>query len=64
MMTEMAIGVELEAESARAVDASAKNQVEEGHIMAVALGFLGGFFGAGIGRHTNFLAGPVVYRAP
>ncbi len=46
-----------------AIDASAKNQVEEGHLMTVVLGFLGGIVGTGIGHHTDFLAGPIVYRA-
>ncbi len=45
-----------------AIDASAKNQVEEGHIVTVLFGFFGGLIGSGIGHHTDFLAGPVIYR--
>jgi len=46
-----------------AIDASAKDQVEEGHIMAVLFGFFGGLIGSGIGHHTDFLSGPIIYRA-
>jgi hypothetical protein len=31
--------------------------------MTVLLGFFGGLIGLGVGHHTDFLAGPVVYRA-
>jgi uncharacterized protein YcfJ len=46
------------------IDASAKNQVEEGHIITVLFAFMGGLIGNGIGQHSDFLAGPVIYRAP
>ncbi|HEY4380178.1 MAG TPA: hypothetical protein VGN01_07520 [Acidobacteriaceae bacterium] len=47
-----------------AIDATAKDQAEEGHIMTVVLGLLGALLGEGIGNHTDFLAGPVMYQAP
>jgi hypothetical protein len=47
-----------------AIDASAKNQVEEGHLVTAVFGVLGGALGAGIGGTADFLAGPVIYRAP
>ncbi len=58
-----AIGVRTGASSGAGIDASAENQVEEGHRMTVILGMLGGMLGSGIGAHTDFLAGPVVYSA-
>jgi hypothetical protein len=45
MMAWVAIGVGTGSGIGAAVDASAKNQVEEGYIMVVALGFLGEFLG-------------------
>lgn len=60
----VAIGAGAGAGIGAGVDASAKNQVEEGHIAAVLFALLGGMFGAGIGQHTDFLAGPLVYQAP
>ena len=46
------------------VDASAKNQVEEGHLLTVVFAMLGGVVGMGVGQGTDFLAGPTIYRAP
>lgn len=59
-----AIGIGAGAGIGAGIDSSAKDQVEEGHIMTVALAFLGGFLGASIGQNSDFLAGPTVYRAP
>jgi len=64
MLTGVAIGVGVGAGTGAAVDASAKDQKEEGHVLTVVLGLLGGLIGGGIGQNTDFLAGPVVYRAP
>lgn len=60
----IAIGAGAGAAIGAGVDASAKNQVEEGHLATVLFALLGGMFGAGVGQHTDFLAGPLVYQAP
>jgi hypothetical protein len=59
-----AIGLGAGAGIGAAVDASAKDQVEEGHLMTVVMAFLGALIGEGVGNHTDFLAGPVIYQAP
>lgn len=46
------------------IDASAKNQVEEGHLLTVMFAMLGGVVGMGVGQGTDFLAGPTIYRTP
>ncbi len=58
-----AIGVGAGAGIGAAIDDSAKNKVEEGHLMAVVMGLLGGPIGAGIGSHNDFLSGPLIYQA-
>ncbi len=45
------------------LDATAKSH-EDGDLLAVVMGLLGGIVGAGIGQDTDFLAGPVIYQAP
>ena len=47
-----------------AVDASAKNQAEEGHLLAVLGTLFGVAIGSGVGSKVDFLAGPTIYRAP
>lgn len=59
-----AIGAGAGAGIGAGIDAQAKDQQEEGHLVTVLLGFLGAVIGGGVGQHTDFLAGPVVYRAP
>lgn len=59
-----AIGAGAGAGIGAGIDASAKNQVEEGHVVTVLFAFFGGLLGSGVGQHTDFLAGPVVYHAP
>ena len=59
-----AIGLGAGAGIGAAIDASAKDQAEEGHLVAIVMGLFGALIGAGIGEHTDFAAGPVVYRAP
>jgi hypothetical protein len=58
-----AVGLGAGAGIGAAIDAQAKDQVEEGHLVTVVLGFLGGVIGSGVGKHTDFVAGPTVYRA-
>lgn len=59
-----AIGVGAGVGIGAAIDSSAKNQVEEGHLATAMFGLLGGVLGMGIGTGTDFLAGPVIYQAP
>jgi hypothetical protein len=40
------------------------NSNEDGHLATVVFAILGGVIGSGVGSTTDFLAGPVVYRAP
>jgi hypothetical protein len=47
-----------------AIDASAKNQAEEGHLVAVLGTLFGVAIGSGVGSKLDFLAGPTIYRAP
>jgi hypothetical protein len=64
MLTGAAIGIGLGAGIGAGVDAQQKTPGEDGHLVPVLFGFLGGMLGAGIGNHTDFLAGPMVYKAP
>jgi hypothetical protein len=58
------IGIGTGAGIGAGIDASAKNQVEDGHLLTVLMSLLGGLIGTGIGSHTDFVAGPVIYQAP
>ncbi len=58
-----AIGAGAGAGIGAGLDATAKSH-EDGNLLAAVLGLLGGVIGAGVGQHTDFLAGPVVYQAP
>jgi hypothetical protein len=59
-----AIGAGAGAGIGAAIDAQAKDQAEEGHLLTVLFALFGGLFGSGIGKHTDFTAGPTIYRAP
>jgi len=43
---------------------SQQSSNEDGHLVSAVFAILGGAIGAGVGSTTDFLAGPVVYRAP
>jgi hypothetical protein len=43
---------------------SQQSSNEDGHLVSAVFAILGGALGAGVGGATDFLAGPVVYRAP
>lgn len=45
------------------IDASSSSR-EDGHLATALMTLLGGLIGTGIGRHTDFLAGPTIYTAP
>ena len=46
-----------------AIDASAKTN-EDQNLGKILFGLFGGLLGVGIGMHTDFAAGPTIYRAP
>ena len=58
-----ATGLGLGAGIGAAIDASAKSQ-EDPNLATALFGLLGGLFGSGVGSHTDFMAGPTIYRAP
>jgi hypothetical protein len=58
-----ATGLGLGAGIGAAIDASAKSQ-EDPNLATALFGLLGALFGSGVGSHTDFMAGPTIYRAP
>jgi hypothetical protein len=46
-----------------AIDGSAKSN-EDQSLGKVLFGLFGGLLGVGVGMHTDFAAGPTIYRAP
>jgi hypothetical protein len=59
-----AIGVGAGVGLGLAAEATARNQREDGHLLAVALGMLGGAMGATVGEDHPFLKGKAIYVAP
>jgi len=43
---------------------SQQSSNEDGHLATVVFAILGGVIGSGVGSTTDFLAAPIVYRAP
>ncbi|WP_035347216.1 hypothetical protein [Edaphobacter aggregans] len=58
----MVIGAGAGAGIGAGIDASSSTR-EDGHLATAVMTLLGGVIGTGIGRHTDFLAGPTIYTA-